>query len=145
MWLNVRCYSLMCGMMMVLAGCGGPQGPQKVRVDGTVTLNGQPVPSGQVVLHDPAMQDAAYAGPIEAGKFSFETTPGKKTVSITSPQEVHGMAGARGGIEGDPVSPENPAVVIQELIPARYNDRSELTIEVTLEGKNQFPFELSSK
>lgn len=128
-----------------LAGCSGPSGPVTVNVSGTVTLDGEPVPNGEVMLLDPARQSPTYAGKITNGKFSFRTTPGRKQVSVTSPKEEEGQQGAVGGIEGDPVGPENPAIVITERIPERYNEKTELEIEVLPSGSNTIPLDLTTK
>lgn len=134
-------------VMLVLAicGCGGPEGPATVTVTGSVSLDGKPVTSGQIIFHDVAGVEKAYAGVIEDGEFSFPSTTGQKKVSITSPQEVAGSSIIVGGTPGDPVSAENPAPQILESIPAKYNDQTELTANVTTTGDNTFPFELTSK
>ena len=132
-------------LLGVFSGCGGNNGPVKVPVAGVVSLDGTPVPNGQIVFSDAAGIEQACAGEIVDGKFSFESTLGKKKVSISSMQEVAGKQGQYGGIQGDPVSAENPAMEYQEVIPAKYNADTELTAEVEEEGVNEFPFSLHSK
>ena len=131
--------------MLIACGCGGPAGPVTVTVKGSVSLDGKPVPSGQIIFNDVAGSEKAYAGLIKDGAFSFPSTVGQKKVSISSPQEVAGKTLVAGGIPGDPVSAENPAPQILEAIPQKYNDQTELTADVTSAGDNTFPFELTSK
>ena len=131
-------------LMLIVCGCGGPEGPVTVTVKGTVSLDGKPVSSGQIIFNDVVGTEKAYAGVIKNGAFSFPSTVGQKKVSINSPQEVAGTSTIVGGIPGDPVSTENPAPQILESIPPKYNDQTELTADVTTSGDNTFPFELTS-
>lgn len=114
-------------------------------VTGSVSLDGKPVTSGQIIFYDVAGTEKAYAGVIKDGEFSFPSTAGQKKVSISSPQEVAGSSTIVGGTPGDPVSAENPAPQILESIPAKYNEQTELTADVTTTGEVTFPFELTSK
>lgn len=132
-------------VVLIACGCAGPEGPVTVTVTGSVSLDGKPVPSGQIIFYDVAGAEKAYAGVITDGEFSFPSTAGQKKVSISSPQEVAGSSTIVGGTPGDPVSAENPAPQILESIPAKYNDQTELTADVTTTGDNTFPFELTSK
>ena len=130
--------------VLILCGCGGSEGPVTVTVTGSVSLDGQPVSSGQIIFNDVAGTEKAYAGVIKDGAFSFPSTVGQKKVSISSPQEIVGSSTIVGGIPGDPVSDENPALEILESIPANYNESTTLTADVTSGGANEFPFELTS-
>jgi len=130
---------------LVVSGCGGSTGPATVSVSGVVTLDGMPVPSGQILFKDAAGVEKTYAGQITDGEFSFPSTPGRKDISISSPQEVVGKATVAGGIPGDPISAENPATEIVESIPVQYNSETKLSEEVTLDGDNEFTFELLTK
>jgi hypothetical protein len=132
-------------LILIFCGCGGQEGPATVTVTGSVSLDGKPVSSGQIILNDVAGNEKAYAGIIKDGTFSFPSTVGQKKVSISSPQEVAGSSTIVGGIPGDPVSAENPAPQILESIPAKYNEQTELIADVTTAGDNTFPFELTSK
>lgn len=131
-------------LQFIACGCGGSTGPVTVTVSGSVSLNGKPVPSGQIIFNDVAGVEKAYAGLIQDGEFSFPSTLGQKKVSISSPQEVIGKSTVVGGTPGDPVSTENPALEIVEAIPSRYNETTTLTADVTSNGENEFPFELTS-
>ncbi len=142
-----RTYRTLCGILLsvLLVGCGDSGGPVTVSVSGTVTLDGKPVPSGQILFNDIAGVEKAYAGLIKDGKFSFPSTVGQKKVSISSPQEVQGKSTVVGGTPGDPVSEENPAIEIVEMIPGKYNDTTTLTADVTSAGPNEFTFDLKSE
>lgn len=131
-------------VLLVFCGCGGAEGPATVNVSGSVSLDGKPVSSGQIIFNDVAGTEKAYAGVIQDGTFSFPSTVGQKKVSISSPQEVAGSSALVGGIPGDPVSAENPAPQIVESIPAKYNEQTELIADVSTTGDNTFPFDLTS-
>jgi len=130
--------------VLILCGCGGSGGPVTVTVKGSVSLDGKPVSSGQIIFNDVAGNEKAYAGVIKDGAFSFPSTVGQKKVSISSPQEIAGSSTIVGGTPGDPVSAENPAPQILESIPPKYNESTTLTADVTSGGENEFPFELTS-
>lgn len=131
-------------VLLSLSGCGRESGPLKVAVSGEVTLDGKPVPQGQIVLSDAAGVAQSFGGEIRDGEYSVRTTLGKKKVSISSMQVVSGKQSKYGGIQGDPVSAENPADVYEEVIPPKYNAKTELTAEVSEKGPNEFSFTLES-
>lgn len=109
-------------------GCG-PTGPKVFPISGTVTYNGQPVPDGSIVLLAPGEVDES--GQITAGKFAFSAKAGQKRVKI--------MASRPDG----PVDPQMGVAPLKQYIPAKYSsEQTELTIEVTEAGKNEFPLDL---
>ena len=124
------------------AGCGSPEGPE-LPVTGRVTLDGTPLADGEVTFEAADGRDRSYYGRIEAGEFSFESTVGLKRVRISQLERVDDPDGVP-GTPGDPVGPENPAFRMEERIPARYNVQSELEVEVTQGGPNEFTFDLTS-
>lgn len=133
-----------CTVALLAAGCGRESGPLKVAVRGEVTLDGKPVPQGQIVLSDAAGVGQSFGGEIRDGEYSVRVTLGKKKVSISSMQVVSGKQSKYGGIQGDPVSAENPADVYEEVIPPQYNAKTELTADVSEKGPNEFSFALQS-
>ena len=136
---------LMLAVCSLMAGCGGPSGPVKVTVTGKITLDGKPVPNGQVIFSDAAGVVAADSGDIKNGQFSFRSTLGSKKVSISSMQASADKKAAVGGIPGDPVSEKNPATVYEDIIPEKYNSKTELKVDVTQKGPNDFPLTLTTK
>lgn len=88
------------------------------------------------------------------GRFSLRfdsvktgATPGKKTVQISTTRKILGLntddeeAGDAGGSENAPPKPDARPV---ELVPDRYNKKSELSVEVS-PTKTHFDFPLVSK
>jgi hypothetical protein len=127
-----------------LAGCGEDELPREA-VSGTVTLDGQPLKSGMIQFQPTSAGEATAGGAaIVDGKYSVPKAqglvPGKYQVMIT-------------GVTGPPEAPKEqlpgdaprPVLPAKELIPDRYNAKTELTAQVNTGGPNTFPFELSSK
>ncbi len=135
------CLRLLCCAIVLsgFVGCGGgSNGPVEYGASGTVTFDGQPLAEGSLLLVDPAGTDRRAFAVIKDGKFSTQTTVGKKQVKITAVRaDPEKMVPS-----GDGLSME-PGTV--QYIPAQYNERTTLEIEVTDSGKNAFTFELTSK
>jgi hypothetical protein len=92
-------------------------------VSGTVTLDGQPLKSGTIRFDSADGRAHAVDASIVDGKYSAKIDPGDKSVSITSPKVV--------GKKKMYDTPDSPTVdVTEELLPKRYNAKSELTLKV---------------
>lgn len=130
-------YSLPALIVLCSAiGCGGGSGPATYPVSGTVSMDGEPIPKGQIVLRDPEGTIVSAGGTIIDGEFSFESQPGSKQVEIIARREVPGKFQA-------PNPGEEKFPVLEQYIPKRYNTESELTKEVVA-GDNEFHFKLTS-
>jgi hypothetical protein len=118
-----------------VAGCATE--PQKSLVSGTVTLDAKPLKEG-IIRFVPTDGNAPTTdGPIVAGRFSVPVLPGDKTVQISAPKVV----GKRRMYD----TPDSPEVdEVEELIPAHYNVRSQLTLKVE-QGPQEKAFDLKSK
>jgi hypothetical protein len=126
-------FALFAASAMLLAGCG-PTGPVTHTVSGTVTFDGVPVAKGDIIFRDAAGQDKSYGGQITDGKFSFESSPGKKKVEINAMREVPGKM--------DTSNPGAEVPLMEQYIPKQYNTESTLTAEVP--GSGDFTFDLKS-
>ncbi|WP_339733340.1 hypothetical protein [uncultured Gimesia sp.] len=125
-----------------LVGCGGPAGdPDLIPVQGTVTLDGQPLKTG-IIGFAPESGQAASTGKIEDGDFKLNFSqsadgakPGLYKVSIQSWTTPPSM-----DANGKPVK----GVL---AIPEKYMSQttSGLTANVKKEGENDFTFELKSE
>jgi hypothetical protein len=123
--------------LLALAGCGGPATGE---VTGTVTVDGQTPADGSSITFVPAEggKSAGGGAPITGGKYAVTIPTGKYKVEIRAPRPIR--AGKAKATEGP--GPGGPAN-IEESLPAKYNDKSELTFEVQ-SGKNEKNWELSS-
>ncbi len=124
--------ALLLGIALPAVGCG--RGLDRCAVDGSVTFDGQPVDRGTIEFSPTAAdQPSASGAVVQDGEYSIPRrtglAPGKYRVRIYSPTP----APARQG-------PDVPPPV--ERIPANYNTKTELTVEVTPSGPNTFDFHM---
>jgi hypothetical protein len=124
-----------CAVSLAAGGCSSDSG--KGTVSGIVTLDGQPLQSGLIRFVPIDGRTPTAEATITDGEFSAEVPIGEKRVSISAPKVV----GKRPAYQ----TPNAPMIdVVEELLPARYNVTSELTLNVT-DGRQDAPFELKSK
>jgi len=129
---------LTLGLALLLGvGCGPSDG--KYVVTGKVTLDGQPIPNGEIRFVDSTNAQNVDGAAIEGGKFNFETSARQNRVEIRASKESPGMTTDSG------IDPGQKTPLIVEYIPAKYNERSELSAEVSAGGPNVFEFKLESK
>jgi hypothetical protein len=116
--------------IVVLAGCGsGEVGPLKVEVSGTVTLDGAPLPEGEITFH-PTGPGQTGGGPIKDGEFTVELTPAAMKVEITSWRETGQSETLESGESG---------VVRTQVVPAQFNEKT--TLEATIPESDPPPLE----
>ncbi len=114
--------ALVCAVVvMALTGCG-PAGPRKIKISGTVSLDGFPLAEGNVVFIplDPAL--GAAGGAIATGGFTIETYPGPHRIEVYADKK-----------ESRPIGPDDPpelGFTLTSLIPERYNKKTTLTFDV---------------
>lgn len=125
-------------------GCGGGgpvyEGPQRVPVTGTVKFDGQAVTSGSIMFVPQGTDQAPAGGIIADGNYSIREgigpNLGKYQVKISWLEE----SGEE--IDEEEVDEDGePIWVPKELIPAKYNEESELTVEISA-GPNTHDFDL---
>lgn len=120
-------------------GCSKPPGPETGYVSGTVTLDGTPV-ADAIVNFDPTNGRPSKGFTDENGYYELIYTASRDGAVLGQHQvRITSARGASGG-EGDA-----PKVAARkEIIPAKYNTRSELTALVE-SGNNTIDFDLKSK
>lgn len=129
--------ALSAGLLLAgLAGCGGgSDAPQRYPILGRVTLDGNPLEHGEVLILPADGKGRPDAGAIKNGEFAIDCTSGSKRVEITSTKEI--PPASSGGM------PDYVA-----LIPKKYNSASTLTAEVKPSrnvSDNTFEFSLKTK
>lgn len=132
--------SLRAALLVLLAGCGDAAGRQALQ--GSVTLDGEPLPKGVIQFVPlPGTNGPTAGGEIQDGRFSIKPDKGVFSgvfrVDITASRKT-------GEKVIDRISGEMTDAHAQ-FLPDRYNRRSELTAEVQEGGPNRFEFTLSSK
>jgi len=130
------CLGLVLPLFLIVPGCQKNSGPNLATVTGVVTVDGNPLPSGQIVFHDPQGQIGSSAGQILQGRYTTTCPPIVMRVEITDYRDVEGKF--------DESNPGAKVPLREQYLPARYNEQSELTADVK-EGRNQLDFPLTLK
>jgi hypothetical protein len=117
------------------AGCSSSTG--KGTVEGTVTLDGQPLKSGLIRFVPVDGKSPTADTAITDGQYSAEVPFGEKRVEISAPK----VTGKRKMYD----TPNSPTVdIVEELLPASYNVQSVLTVTVN-ERKQTKAFDLTMR
>jgi hypothetical protein len=124
-------WGLVAWSCLATQGCGDG-GPKTYAVSGTVSLDGRPLPEGDIYFYPLDPNISADAGKINAGQFAFRTKAGKKRVEIRASRVIPGKQTPMGG------------PVRAEFLPPRYNSQTTLTAEVLAKDANRFEFRLES-
>jgi len=116
-----------------LAGCGGRDLPELGEVEGTVTLDGEPLSGAMVQFHSESGGRPGTALTDESGHYE-----------LTYVGDVEGTPAGPARVEISTVWPDGePPPGESEKIPAAYNSQSTLKREVKA-GSNTFDFPLKS-
>lgn len=110
-------------LMMCLVGCVRRDGLTEIR--GTVVYDGQPVQKGAIAFLPVGGSGPTAAGIIADGRYAVKVAPGPKQVRI----EAFRITGQRRYSPNDLASPMID--VLQQILPERYNAKTELTCEIT--------------
>ena len=120
------CMSRLASLAVVIpallsTGCG-PTGPQKITIQGMVTLDGVSLPEGQVVFipSDPSL--GAAGGAITNGVFTVTTFKGPHQVEVHAEKRLPRPV--------PPGAPPEAGFTFVSIIPNRYNEKTTLTFDV---------------
>jgi hypothetical protein len=119
-------------------GCGKQIGT----AEGRITFENQPIQEGAISFESADRQGPSSGGIIQDGQYRVERIfPGKKVVRITG-QRKTGRKVAMESLFPKGMVPAGVMIdEIEKFIPAKYNDKSELTADVN-GGNNHFDFDL---
>jgi hypothetical protein len=119
--------------VVFLAGCSGSS-----RLEGTVTLDGQPVDGGTISFINSSGQNGNAGGQIQGGKYSIESKVPPGTYKV----EINWLKSTGKSIpnKSDPGTMQDET---KQVIPMEYNVQTKLTAEVK-SGSNTFNFDLKS-
>jgi hypothetical protein len=137
-WIVIATYSIS------MTGCGG--GNERLPVDGSVTLDGQPISKGQIIFLPMDGTSSPTAGAIiEDGRFSVPAEKGLMKGKFRV--EISAMRATSQTDQSLNVASGQMEVVekLESIVPPRYNRESALIVEVEEGAQNSFPFELKSK
>lgn len=135
-----------CGLLAVLSGCGGADGPKLVRATGVVNHNGAPL-SGANVIFSPEQGPVATGTTDAQGRFELNTSGvpgavlGPHTVAISAYD-----AASPGETSSDPETAGEVTVTAKSLIPEKYGNPISSGLTATVDSdasKNDFTFDLT--
>jgi len=119
--LVTACAALGLGVLLLSVGCGGDP---RISIQGTVTVDGQPVETGAITFLPADGVGQSAGAVIEMGDYSLPLPPGKKIVRI----EGFRVVGQQHALPGDTSSQLVPT--LEAIVPAKYNSQSTLSIDV---------------
>lgn len=107
-------------LSLAFIGCG-PRDP-RVTIQGAVTLDGEPLPNGQVIFipNSPAL--GAAGGAIADGVFTVTTYKGPHKVEVHAEKQL-----TRPVPSG---APPEAGITFVSIIPKRYNEKTTLSFDV---------------
>src|SRR5262245_28617173 len=120
--------------VLLVAGCGGSDGPARYKVTGKVMFQGQPVEEGEITFQDPSAGQVNSGQLGEGGSYATELPAGSFRVSVAPPL-VEQKSGADSPPDMVPKKVKN--------IPKKYwvQETSGLAADVS-KDKRSFDFEL---
>jgi hypothetical protein len=141
---RLRVYGgLVCAAALsILSGCGGAGG---VVVQGTVTVNGQPLKSGAISFNPISGQGAAAGAEITNGTYGVRAQgllPGEYRVAINAFRGTGKKTWDGMGDANVPASQKRYVGELEQYIPAKYNDQTELTATIAAGKINHLKFDL---
>jgi hypothetical protein len=134
--------ALIEALLVVVPGCGGAgDGIARQAVSGSASLDGKPLDGAQITLI-PIQAGPTAGGDIAQGVFAINRSEGpsagKYRVMIVAIRPTGRQVRDADGPPGSKVAE------MANVIPERYNTKTELEIEVKSQGPNTFTFELVS-
>jgi hypothetical protein len=133
--------------LVCAAGCGGPR---LATVTGKVTLDGTPLAGATVSFYpigqpaDPADAVASTGTTDDNGEYSLETTKDQRGAVVGTHRVSISLVNAQVGDNDERRPRRRGRQPLGDKVPARYNDKTELTFEVK-PGSNRADWELKSR
>lgn len=129
-----RCWiAISCAVLVTACGCSGDSSTGEL--SGRVTLDGQPLDNAQIRFQPIDGLAPTTGGSITNGQYSVRLPVTKHRVEISATRMPAGKAVEKHS---------SVDIQITQLVPAKYNTSSELTVDVK-PGKNEQQFELKSR
>lgn len=130
---RVNWYALGLLICAPICGCGDSQ----ANVTGTITMDGQPVPSGSITFVKAEGGQVREGAVIKDGGFQAKLPPGKYKIELSG-QKVVGKRTQKGFDGKDEV-----IELTEPLFPERYNTKTELSEDIK-SGANTVKLDLKS-
>ncbi|MBA2116424.1 hypothetical protein [Bremerella alba] len=120
---NPSSRSLICLALLFFAAlAAGCNEDGKISVDGTASWNGQPIEKGYIELQ-PIGEGHFASAEIVDGRFTLQTTPGKRLVKVIAKKKV-------GETPPSDRIPEAQPIMFQ-FVPPKFNSESTLEMEIS--------------
>ena len=129
-----RPWFFLFALVLVMPGCSDPT---KGVVSGSILVDGEPAETGSIAFFPVDGKSTTAGAEIMEGKYTATVPVGRAKVEIRV-SEVVGET----KLYNTPDSPVQP--ITQEVLPPKYNDESELLLDVK-PGKNEQNYELTTK
>ena len=127
--------TILVAALLLAGGCFAPRTTGDVT--GTVSIDGVPAADGSIAFFPVDGKSPTSGTTIKDGKYEAEVPLGTVKVQI----RVSKVVGQK-KLYDTPDSPVQP--LMKEILPAKYNDETELTLDVK-PGDNEMNFELSTQ
>jgi hypothetical protein len=124
--------SCTAALMLALFAASCSSDNTLVAIGGSVTLDGAPLPDGDILFTPANPQFGSEGAKIKDGAYQATVRPGQTKVQIRASRPVPGKKGPMG------------EQLIEDYIPAKYNDQSNLSIDVST-SRRKHDFQLQSK
>ena len=128
---------LVCSLTLVscFVGCG-PESKVAL-ITGSVSIDGKPAPNGSISFIPVNGQGPTAGTELKEGKFTSQAAIGECKVEV----RVSKVVGKKKLYD----TPDSPVQdLMEEVLPSKYNEASELRIEIK-KGKNEKDWDLKSK
>jgi hypothetical protein len=141
----LRVVALILGSAVTLAagldrGCAPADFSRRRAISGSVTLDGQPLGDGVILLEPPMpyQMGTAVGATIRGGSFAIPRDRGP--MPDTYRVRIYSSSGVQATTADGQIDPSRRPMV--ERLPEVYNTKSEMRVDVTEEGSNHFRFDL---
>lgn len=150
----LRLRAVLCFLTVTCAsGCGSSNGPERVSVSGTVTLNGQPISEGTIAFVSQEGGRTA-ATPVRDGSYVLNAIDGpyvgEQKVSIQAFEKTGKMLDVKKTLPGPPdegaaVPPEGLKIEeTRQVLGPQFNSESELTANLSSGENTNVNFDLTT-
>jgi hypothetical protein len=135
-----RCWEgfVWAGVVLLICGCSGPEGPERAVTFGAVQFDGEPVANGQIWFipdHGPTA-----GGPIRGGKYRIDSKGGVPVGRCKVQIESHVPTGEEVVVGADGQKEQ----VTEQVLPPKFNEKTTLSVEIEAGRENQHDFDLQS-
>lgn len=132
----------LCFGIAGVCGCSGEKDPT-IPVFGKITLNGEPLPHGDIEFGGTAGNNLRRGAMISNG--SYKTAPMQGLMPGEYVVRIFSVPAGPDDPVPDVMPGEEASVPAKDMIPAEYNMRSKQKITVTAEGTNEFNWDIVTK